>query len=368
MVSAHKYPAPVSTEHYGDEVIVNGKHLVLFPTVAYRDQELNSWIANIHGWCYDVEQESNFQRPTAGLLRRALKLPRDQQDPPLFRERSLGFVVENQKKITIQISHSHGSFILQNSKRNGHFRGLLDLQVDETSLNIAQTSHGSLKTKVLALRADHQVETQGDIHLIGMRGLSVISDIDDTIKFTNVSNKQEMLRNAFLKPYQSIDGMASLFRELASPTTSFHYISSTPWQLYHPIADFLIEQDFPEGSIHLRKFALKDVTLLKKIFPAHKRKGLVIESLLGAFPGRNFILFGDSGEKDPEMYGEIARKFPSQIAAICIRNTSREEPDWPRYHRVFQHIPKNKWHVFHDSDSINTQFLPELLETLNLDS
>ncbi|MBL4885669.1 MAG: App1 family protein, partial [Planctomycetaceae bacterium] len=306
----------------GDLVFINGNHLVLFPTVAYHDQELNSWIADIHGWCFDAEEDANFQRATAGLLRRALKLPRDEQDPPFFRERTYGFVVESRKKIPIQVSHSQGSFILPKSKRNGHFRGVLDIQLSETPTNVSSTAHGSIKTTINAKRGDNNIEVCGDIHLIGDRGLSIISDIDDTIKFTNVGNKQEMLQNSFLKPFLSIEGMAHLFSKLASPKTSFHYISATPWQLYKPIAGFLSDHNFPEGSIHLRKFALKDITFLKKIFPAYKKKQNVIQLLILKYPGRRFLLFGDSGEKDPEMYGEIARKFPEQIAGIYIRNTT----------------------------------------------
>ncbi len=340
----------------------NGNHLVLFPTVAYRDQELNSWIANVHGWCFDAEQDANFQRATAGLLRRALKLPRDVEDPPYFRERSWGFVVKSRKKVPIEISHSQGSFIFQKSKRNGHFRGILDLQLEQTPENTNCTSHGSLMTTINAKRGDFDTEVCGDIHLIGDCGLSVISDIDDTIKFTNVGNKQEMLRNSFLRPYQSIDGMPELFSQLAAPDTSFHYISATPWQLYHPIAGFLRDHKFPQGSIHLRKFVLKDITFLKKIFPTHKRKRKVIESLLSQFPQRHFLLFGDSGEKDPEMYGEIARKYPEQIVGICIRNTMGDSPDLMRYRRAFLQVPENRWFVFEDVAALQDQILPELLD------
>ncbi len=341
----------------------NGNHLVLFPTVAYRDQELNSWIANVHGWCFDAEQDANFQRATAGLLRRALKLPRDAEDPPYFRERSWGFVVKSRKKVLVEISHNQGSFIYRKSKRNGHFRGILDLQLDELPETATRTAHGSLKTTINARRDNSDLQTCGDIHLIGDQGLSVISDIDDTIKFTNVGNKQEMLRNSFLRPYQSIEGMAELFAELATPQTSFHYISATPWQLYHPIAAFLANHHFPEGSIHLRKFELKDITFLKKIFPTHKKKRNVIENLLTHYPQRRFLLFGDSGEKDPEMYGKIARKYPEQIVGICIRDTTGEPTNFARFQRAFQQIPGDRWFVFENVKSLQNKIIntiPEL--------
>ncbi len=340
----------------------DGNHLVLFPSVAYRDGELNSWIANVHGWCFDAEHEVDFQRATAGILRRALKLPRDADDPPFFRERSWGFVVKSRKKVSIEISHPQGSFIFQKSKGNGHFRGILDLQLEDGSDSTSRTAHGSLKTTISARRENDTRQVCGDIHLVGDRGLSVISDIDDTIKFTNVDNKQEMLRNSFLRPYQSIEGMADLFTELATPETSFHYISATPWQLYHPIARFLSNHHFPEGSIHLRKFELKDITFLKKIFPTYKKKRKVIESLLAHYPERRFLLFGDSGESDPEMYGKIYRKHPEQIAGICIRNTKGESSSLTRYQRAFHQVPANRWHLFEHAGSLQDDVLPKLLE------
>jgi phosphatidate phosphatase APP1 len=52
--------------------------------------------------------------------------------------------------------------------------------------------------------------------------------------------------------------------------------------------------------------------------------------------GRHFVLVGDSGEKDPEMYAKIASKYPKQIVRICIRQIDANPIDPPRLHRIYK--------------------------------
>jgi len=337
-----------------------GESLVLFPTVAHHDATTETWLADVHGWCFNSVEEVQFQRARAAILRRTLKLDRKVPDPPYFRERALGFVVDNRKKIVVEIADRETVKLAVKSKRNGHFKSALNLAppVEEFC---TQTPFGSLKTSLSALRTDCDLKAAGDVYLIPPTGLSVISDIDDTIKFSNVADKSELLANTFLRPFRPIEGMAEVFQKLAARDSSFHYISATPWQMIATVSRFLGEHGFPEGSIHLRKFALKDVTFLKKIFPAHKKKRKVIENLMERFPDRRFLLFGDTGEKDPEMYGEIARRYPDQVLGICVRNVTPDPPDSLRYRRAFAQVPTKKWTVFEDAMRLESIVLPELL-------
>jgi len=72
----------------------------------------------------------------------------------------------------------------------------------------------------------------------------------------------------------------------------------------------------------------------------------VIEELLAALPGRRFVLIGDSGEQDPELYGAIARKHPGQVAAIFIRNVTGEKPGAERFRKAFEGIAAQGWKLF----------------------
>lgn len=73
-----------------------------------------------------------------------------------------------------------------------------------------------------------------------------------------------------------------------------------------------------------------------------------IEAILGVFPERRFCLVGDSGEKDPEVYGEIACQHPERIACILIRNVTSESRDSPRMTAAMRCIAPDRWQLFTD--------------------
>jgi hypothetical protein len=76
-----------------------------------------------------------------------------------------------------------------------------------------------------------------------------------------------------------------------------------------------------------------------------------IETLLATFPDRDFILIGDSGEADPEIYGDIARRHPDQVRAILIRNVTAERADDSRYvDGAFKELSPNLWLLFDGAD------------------
>jgi phosphatidate phosphatase APP1 len=117
--------------------------------------------------------------------------------------------------------------------------------------------------------------------------------------------------------------------------------------LYPPIAQFLQEQAFPRGSVHLRT-----IDLVQEIFGdvagARVHKLAAIGLLLSDFPKRRFVLVGDSGEQDPEIYGELAREHRGRIVAVIIRNVTGEGADAPRYAQAMRDLPRKVWAVFDD--------------------
>jgi Uncharacterized conserved protein (DUF2183) len=174
----------------------------------------------------------------------------------------------------------------------------------------------------------------GHIRMIQPEGLSVISDIDDTIKITEVpAGAAIVLRNTFLNAYKEVPGMLERYRGFGVDTT-FHYISGSPWQMFDLLHCFLIaEKKFPEGTFHmkdLRKnlFVPDSWRDIKEFFKGDlatiERKTAQITRLLKNLPNRRFTLVGDSGEKDPEIFHEIRRTFPGQVQEIIIRDVVDE--------------------------------------------
>ena len=77
-----------------------------------------------------------------------------------------------------------------------------------------------------------------------------------------------------------------------------------------------------------------------------------IESILKRFRERRFVLVGDSGEKDPEVYGELARRHRAQIVAILIRNVTATDDDDERWKKAFRNVDGTRWQVFRHPDDI----------------
>jgi phosphatidate phosphatase APP1 len=198
---------------------------------------------------------------------------------------------------------------------------------------------------------------RGAVLLVEPEGVSVISDIDDTLKHTGVGCRRTLLANTFLRPFESIPGMAERFRRWAAAGAVFHYVSASPWQLYEHLARHLAEEGFPPGSFHLRAFRLRDHLLRRLWLVRRSGKWRMLCQLLAMFPRRQFVLVGDSGERDPELYGALARRFPQQVISIWIRQLERL-PDLRRYTRAFRGVPEGCWHLFRSAEELHGQPWP----------
>ena len=155
----------------------------------------------------------------------------------------------------------------------------------------------------------------------------VISDIDDTIVWTHVGNRRRMLwtlarsNAATRKP---LAGVAALYRALHDGVAGdegnpIFYVSSGPWNLYPPLIDFLRINGVPRGPVFMKDWGRH--TLYKwRDHGTHKLAS--IREIMATFTDLPFILVGDSGEQDPEIYREVVRAFPGRIAAIYIRSVS----------------------------------------------
>ena len=143
---------------------------------------------------------------------------------------------------------------------------------------------------------------------------AVVSDIDDTIVETNVLSKWRMVVGLALsnartrKPFA---GVGAFYRALHRGVNPVFYVSKSPWNLYVPLVEYLELQGLPLGPLMLRDFGLR---------MNREHKTGAIEALLRTYPALPFILIGDSGERDPEIYAGLVRRHPRRIRAIYIRS------------------------------------------------
>lgn len=156
----------------------------------------------------------------------------------------------------------------------------------------------------------------------------VISDIDDTVLVTGATSVLQMARLTFFgNTYTRLPfaGVAAFYRALQSGavTTLFnpiYYVSSSPWNLYDLLVDFFRIQGIPKGPLLLRQLDIN----LDLLSPAshHTHKLTQIRTILTVNPQLPFVLVGDSGQQDPEIYAQVVREHPGRIRAIYIRDVS----------------------------------------------
>ncbi|CAF5135099.1 unnamed protein product [Rotaria sp. Silwood1] len=141
------------------------------------------------------------------------------------------------------------------------------------------------------------------IYILASQGISVISDIDDTIKISKVLSIPSLLKNTFYDDFKPVNGMNELYQKWHQQKCQFHYVSASPWQL-------------------------------------------------------KYILVGDSGEQDAEVYAELYNTFSQSIAHIFIRDVCQTTKCLPqcqeRYIKAFKDVPKRKWTVFKNPKTLET--------------
>ncbi|MEM8736628.1 MAG: phosphatase domain-containing protein [Planctomycetota bacterium] len=310
---------------------------VLFPSLAYYDPKRDRCQALVHGRVFIEGRIPLGTRLLLRGLKRAMKATPEQVASETFQRRIVGFLAApgKRRKIVLQLEKRNYR-LRRRTRRNGAFYGRLRLPEDVGAEFLRDDQPKSIPMRLLrsqdALGTIAQAD--GKIHFVPPHGLSVISDIDDTIKLTEATSKKEMLANTFLRPFEVIEGMAELYRGWEKKGCVFHYVSSSPWQLYRPLSEFCSSTNFPDGSMHLRYFRVRDQMFKRFRMLRRNSKVAIIAGIFRRLPHRKFILVGDSGEKDPEIYRFLARRFPGNVAAILIRELEQRPFDQERLDRL----------------------------------
>jgi phosphatidate phosphatase APP1 len=357
------------------------ERIVFYPSGAQRvPGETNLWRAEIRGRIFEPEQRSAL----VITFRQAIELKADDltaTETALFNERARLFLVDHERGKKIYVRLGTNEIYVGESAADGRFGAEVFLRAAELEQPISFRA---------ALRAGDARVFAGEIFPLEEVGVSVISDIDDTIKITQVRDKAATLRNTFLREFQPAAGMAEFYQTLAgNPRTrpsansnrpvaadvsplqpppeevradsrrllqnesvTFHYISASPWQLYEPLAAFVASNGFPAGAFELKEFRWKNRTFFSLFADPVEYKMGLIEPLLKQFPRRQFIMIGDSGERDPEIYGALARKYPQQVIRIFIRDVTEELATAERYQKAFLGIPRGQWQIFREPTNL----------------
>jgi phosphatidate phosphatase APP1 len=150
----------------------------------------------------------------------------------------------------------------------------------------------------------------------------IISDVDDTVIRTGVQRAGQMIVHTLTGSEltrEPFPGAAELYRDLVAAVNPIFYVSSSPWNLHAFLTAFLDHHGFPRGPLLLRD--LLGTGAGRE--PKHGR----ISEILDLHPDLRFVLIGDSGERDPQIYADIVRSHPGRILAVYIREVRLDPGD-----------------------------------------
>ena len=328
---------------YNGSQLKNDEDILFFPTAANQTSDGN-WHVPIHHWVFEKEENGISRKITQQVISELFEgmgVSEEQANSVLFKQRMMWFLVDNERRKKIQITIGDKREELLKTATNGHVKTNVILP-----LATAKPSQW-LRYKAVVSKAPGKLKQAyaGDVQFIPETGLSVISDVDDTIKISEVLDKKALLKNTFVEPYRVTEGFPEYYQKLKNQGAYFHYVSASPWQLYPSLKPFM-DEHYPKGTFSLRNFRLKDSSLIKFLQSSVGYKTKQISSIIQRYPKHQFILVGDSGEHDPEVYVKIYQQFPKNIQAIQIRAVAGSDLSNKRFVDTFKQIPKAVWSVF----------------------
>ncbi len=173
------------------------------------------------------------------------------------------------------------------------------------------------------------VRSTGEVLVPKGARFGVISDIDDTVVRSSATSVLKMARIVLLNnahtrlPFEGVNAFYKALQrgEDGDADNPIFYVSSSPWNIYDVLEDFLNVHGVPAGPLFLKDWS-------PSVLGKHRAHKLgTIRMLLRTYPELAFVLIGDSGEEDPEIYLQIVREHPGRIRAIYIRDVTSAERD-----------------------------------------
>ena len=327
-----------------------GQEVTVYPSYGYADpRDPQTWIVPMRVWVHDNRDtpfvESAVERWAARHFAEDLEEPLTAEQKTQLEYVLANFIADDKSEehVAFRFSRDPEQRVFQFAQpttHNGVAEDNFRFPAEFVRALQSQTPAGDPWLTIEAFTADGNGRGTGHIRFLQRKGLSIISDIDDTIKVTHVpAGKKTVLRNTFLKPFEAAPGMLERYRGFAQEAGSgadvcFHYVSGSPWQMYAPLRAFLDHTGFPAGIYHMKNLRknLLEAGALDSIrafalggdLATLDQKVRQITHVMMHHPEREFILVGDSGERDPEVYRAIQRLFPKQVRRIFIRDVLAE--------------------------------------------
>ncbi|REG88884.1 App1 family protein [Winogradskyella sediminis] len=245
------------------------------------------------------------------------------------------FGTDEIKNIDLNLKLSNNVVLKATTDHKGYFR--IEAQLDDLKSLTNEEGWLFFELSYDNQNITHPIQNQnrfpGELLIPSSKAqFGVASDIDDTILHTGVVSllKWRLIYNSLFKSAISripLEGSVEFFHKLhrgvsGDNANPIFYVSHSPWNLYRYLKLFLKQNNFPKGPILLRSVS---EALKKKQKGEKPQKQKEILNLLKTYPHLPFILIGDNGEHDPDIYMEIANEFPDRILAIYLRSVKHKK-------------------------------------------
>jgi len=195
-------------------------------------------------------------------------------------------------------------------------------------LQVSLRKSGWVPYKVMNAHNRHEYY-QGEAFFPDVQSeFGIISDVDDTFLVSYSTDLFRKLRLMLLKNAHTrlpFDGVTAFYQSLrtgrnGNPCNPIFFVSSSEWNLYDLLVDFCTLNQIPKGVFLLRETDNNPLHFWKPQKVNHHHKEEKIRALMSAYPNLGFILIGDSGQRDAEIYTKMAKENPDQVLAIYIRD------------------------------------------------
>ncbi len=154
--------------------------------------------------------------------------------------------------------------------------------------------------------------------------VGMVSDIDDTVMVTALPRPFLAAWNTFVLDEHArtpTPGMAVLYERLrhANPDSPMVYLSTGAWNVAPTLTRFLSRNLYPAGALLLTDWGPTHDRWFRS-GSEHKRTNLL--RLVDDFPSMKWLLVGDDGQHDEQLYGELVESHPDNVVAVLIRQLS----------------------------------------------
>lgn len=237
------------------------------------------------------------------------------------------FTVDAMSDVTVQAT-LHEQTVQTNTDEEGFFRFSIPIELTAKEDDPWHQINLTLLDDVC--QEQGMVEAEAKILVPPANAtFGVISDVDDTIIESHAADFLRLALITFINNARTrtpLHGVSRFYRALerggdGQSENPFFFVSSSAWNLYDVLFDFMDLQDIPRGPILLRDLNLDDQKLIKS---GHEHKLEKIRRILDTYPDLPFVLIGDAGQDDPIIYREVVRRDPQRVLAVYIRSVRKD--------------------------------------------